>query len=67
MINAKEIGQRLRELRGDMSLDDVSKACGISKSAIQMYECGARVPRDEIKVRLAKLFNTSVEAIFFAV
>lgn len=65
MVSKIEIGRRLRELRGDKSVEVVSKACGISESAVQMYECGARVPRDEIKVRLARYFGTTVESIFF--
>jgi transcriptional regulator with XRE-family HTH domain len=65
MVNKIEIGKRLRELRGDKTVEAVSKACGISESAVQMYECGARVSRDEIKIKLAKFFGRSVESIFF--
>jgi len=31
-----------------------------------MYEIGERVPRDEVKTRLAKLYGKTVEEIFFA-
>ena len=30
-----------------------------------MYEAGERVPRDEIKIKLAKFYNRSVSYIFF--
>ena len=59
------IAQRLRKLRGIESIKTVANACGISPSALSMYENGARIPRDEIKVKLAQYYATTVEAIFF--
>nr|WP_243134131.1 hypothetical protein [Ruthenibacterium lactatiformans] len=32
-----------------------------------MYERGERVPRDEIKIRIVRFYNCSVEDIFFTV
>ena len=46
MLDAKEIGCRLRELRGNISRETVADAVGISVSAISMYENGERIPRD---------------------
>lgn len=66
MSNA-EIGARLRSLRGDISRQEVAEAIGVSVSALQMYENGARVPRDQTKMALAKYYKTSVENIFFAI
>lgn len=60
------IGQRLRALRGDKTIENVAADIGISTSALGMYETGQRIPRDEIKVKLAQYFKTTVEAIFFA-
>lgn len=60
------IGKRLRALRGDTPRKFVAQTLGISVSALQMYENGARVPRDEIKVKIASYYKTTVEAIFFA-
>lgn len=62
----KAYSRRLRELRGKISRQTVADAIGVTRSAIAMYEQGVRVPRDEIKVKLAKYFNTTVEAIFYA-
>lgn len=59
------IGKRLTDLRGEKSRSEVAKATGISVSALAMYELGKRIPRDEIKVSLARYFGTTVEAIFF--
>ena len=60
------ISERLVKLRGTKSQEEVARATGISPSALSMYENGERVPRDEIKIRLAEYYGTSVEVIFFA-
>ena len=65
MSNA-EIGARLRELRGNTPRETVAKAVGVSVSALQMYENGARIPRDQTKMALAVYFNSTVEDIFFS-
>lgn len=57
--------EKLVFARGKRSRDEVAKAVGVSLSAIAMYESGARVPRDEIKVKLADYFGTSVQSLFF--
>ncbi|MBC5689742.1 helix-turn-helix transcriptional regulator [Mediterraneibacter sp. NSJ-55] len=64
-MNNAAIAKRLIELRGERSRETVANACGISVSALAMYEVGARIPRDDIKVRLAHYYNCSVEFIFF--
>lgn len=65
MPTPKEIGQRLRELRGETPRENVAKACNVSVSALSMYENGSRIPRDEIKIRIAKYYKLSVQCIFF--
>ena len=60
------IGTRIRALRGTESQKALADKLNISKSALAMYERGERIPRDEVKVRIAKHFNVSLEAIFFA-
>lgn len=58
-------GQILKRLRGNTSREVVAGAVGISVSALGMYEQGRRIPRDEVKVRLARFFGVGVETIFF--
>lgn len=65
-INAKEIGAKLRELRGYKPRRVVSEETGIPERAILSYEMGERLPKDKVKVQLAEYYGTSVEAIFFA-
>ena len=60
-----KIAERLTQLRGDRSREEVAKAIGISVSAISMYENGERIPRDSIKIKLAAYFNKSVHENFF--
>jgi transcriptional regulator with XRE-family HTH domain len=64
-MDAKRIGRKLSELRGKRSQAEIANALGISKSALSMYEIGERVPRDDVKVRLAKYYNVSIEDLFF--
>ena len=56
-MNNKVMAEKLRKLRGNRSRQEVAEACGIS--------VGERVPRDEIKIKLAKCYNRSVSYIFF--
>lgn len=66
VIRPQIIGNRLKTLRGERKVEEVASALGISRSALSMYESGHRVPRDEIKVKIAMYYETSIEAIFYA-
>lgn len=57
--------QILKKLRGGTSREKVAKSVGISVSALGMYEQGRRIPRDEVKVKLAKFYGVPIESIFF--
>lgn len=67
VYNSKEVAGKLKKLRYDKQLTqaEVAKCLGISVSAITNYELGVRIPRDEIKIRLAKFYGKSVSDIFF--
>lgn len=64
-MNSKEIGKKLKELRGDKTIAEVADSVGISKSALGMYEAGERIPRDEIKIKIAQYYKLRVGDIFF--
>lgn len=55
----------LKKLRGDATQETVARAVGVTKSAWAMYERGERVPRDEVKIKIAEYFNRTVQEIFF--
>ena len=59
------VNEKLRSLRGDKSQAEVAKAVGISDSAMSAYENGDRIPRDEVKIRLADYYGRTVQEIFF--
>lgn len=59
------MAKTLKRLRGKKTLEDVSNALNISKSSLSKYENADRVPRDEVKIRLAEYYGKSVNYIFF--
>ena len=66
-IDPMHIGSILRQLREEKgkTIAEASDEIGISQSAIGMYESGKRIPRDEIKIQIAKYYGLAVEAIFY--
>lgn len=65
MPDLKTVGARLVRMRGEKDRGAVAEAVGISCSALGMYEQGNRMPRDEIKVRLANYYGVTVQSLFF--
>lgn len=65
MIQKETTGTILRKLRGDRTQEEMATALGITKSSWAMYERDERVPRDEVKIRIAKFFGKSVEELFY--
>ena len=66
-MDRAEIGKRLRleRVKRFQTQEEVAKAIGISKMAISSYESGDRIPRDDIKVKLAQHFGVAIESLFF--
>ena len=50
-------GSRLRSLRGKTSRKDFAQQLGISVASLMAYESDSRVPRDEVKARIRKLYR----------
>ena len=61
----KGYGKILVQLRGEKTQETVARDVGISVSSLAMYETEKRVPRDEIKIKLANYYKRSVQEIFF--
>lgn len=63
----KSIGEKLAILRNDRNLTqkELGIEVGVSTASIAMYELDERVPRDEIKKRIANFFGKTVQEIFF--
>lgn len=59
------IGEKLANLRGTRSQKKVATDLGISQAALCMYEKGERNPKDDLKVKIAAYYKTSVAKIFY--
>ena len=62
------IGTKLKALRSakKKTLQEAAVDLNITKSALSMYERDARVPRDEVKVRIARYYGETVSSLFFS-
>lgn len=58
-------GLILKELRGNRSQEEIAKEIGVTKSSWAMYERNERIPRDEVKIKIANFFGKTVQEIFF--
>ena len=67
-MDGLKIGKRLSDLRRERgeTTAEVAMAIGSSQSAVSMYESGARIPRDNLKIELSRHFGVPVQQIFFA-
>lgn len=59
------ISSRLVKLRGNKTQKAIAEEVGVSVSTWAMYETGQRIPSDEVKIKIAKVFKKSVQSIFF--
>ncbi|MEF7658521.1 helix-turn-helix transcriptional regulator [Bacillus thuringiensis] len=64
-MNYERVAENLINLRNGRSREEVAKAVGISINTLQMYENGQRIPRDDIKIKLANFYGVTVQTIFF--
>ena len=56
------IGDRIKDLRESEGLTQIqlSKKLNISNTTLSQYESGVRVPSDEIKIKIAIIFDVSL-------
>ena len=59
------IAKRLVKLRGNRPKEVVANNLNISIRALESYEGAQRIPRDYVKLAIAKFYDSTVEAIFF--
>ena len=64
MIQKETTGMILRKLRGDRTQEEIAAILGITKSSWAMYERDERVPRDEVKIRIANFFGKTQELFY---
>ncbi len=68
MTGTSPIGNHLRRLRfehGEMSQQALARAVGITRQTIVALEGGHYAPSLELAMKLAMVFNRTVDEIFF--
>ncbi|MDO7787901.1 helix-turn-helix domain-containing protein [Desulforamulus aquiferis] len=57
------LGKRIKHLREEKGLNQIelAKLLNISNTTLSQYENGQRVPSDEIKIKLAEVFDTTTD------
>lgn len=64
-MDVVEITRKLVNARGNRTQASVAKDLGIGISSLCMYETGERIPRDEVKEKIAKYYGCTVGTLFF--
>lgn len=59
----KNIFQQLRKER-DLTQEEISKALGVSKSSVAMWETGQRLPSPELYEQIADFFNVDIDYLY---
>ena len=65
-MDRKAVGERLKALRGNRTLDEVGNALGVTAMAVSLWERGERIPNDDLKIKIARFYEVPVVSIFFA-
>ena len=67
MVDKYEIAKRLKEKRTQLniSVEKVAEMVGCSAGTIWAYERGTRAPKKDKMYKLAILYNTSIDELFF--
>lgn len=67
MLTKEQIGKNLTNLRENKGKErkEVCEELNISVSSLAMYENGERIPRDEVKEKLADYYQESIDCIFY--
>lgn len=64
-LNPKEIGQRIKELRNSLKLNQkvFGEGTGLTQGGVSLYEKGKRIPDPGILVDIAEFCNVTVDWI----
>lgn len=65
-MDANKIGNRLKQLRGLRRPEEIAYKVDCSVSSILLYESGKRIPKDDVKLKLANLYGLTVQELFFS-
>lgn len=59
----EDFGTLLRRLRGELSLRDVNRLCGVSGSYLSQIERGQRMPGSNLVLKLAEAYDVDGEEL----
>ena len=62
----KVVSEKLKKLRGEKSIFEVSNGTGIGVSALLNYEAGLRIPNDEAKAIIANYYHVTTDELFYS-
>lgn len=67
MLQKAHVAKEIRHIRASLGLTQKQFAdvLDVSVSTISMYENGERIPRDEIKAKIARIAGKTVDCIFY--
>ena len=67
-ITSTKIGAQIRRLRlsAGMTQRDLAQRINVGNTTLSQYESGARVPSDEVKIKIASVFGVSVDYLLGA-
>jgi len=63
-IMKQNVGDFIKEKRGNMSIRDLSSASGVSNAVISELECYKSLPKIDVLIRLAFALNIKFETLF---
>lgn len=61
----EEFGKRIKQLREEngLSMQALANALEVTKSAVNMWENGGAVPREDILIKISKQFKISIDEL----
>jgi transcriptional regulator with XRE-family HTH domain len=63
MVKYLQVGERLRQLRGDLSQEEFAQKIGVPIKSYQRYEYGQYVPRPHTLTKIAEMCDTTTDWI----
>lgn len=66
MPDRATIGERLKKLRGDRTLEEIGKALNVTSMAVSLWERGERIPSDDMKMKISIFYDVPITDLFYA-
>ena len=60
-VDLQAVGERVRQLRGQITQEDFARTLGISQAQLSKYELGQSALPLGILIKLAKMYKTTID------